>query len=68
MENKIKALRHENNLSQEKLAQMLGVSRQTINSLEVGRYNPSIILAFKISKIFNLSIEDIFDYKEEENE
>ena len=68
MENKIRALRKENNLSQEKLAQMLGVSRQTINSLEVGRYNPSIILAFKISKVFNRSIESIFNYKEEENE
>jgi len=68
MENIIRALRQENNLSQEKLAQMLGVSRQTINSLEAGRYNPSIILAFKISKVFNRSIEAIFDYKEEENE
>ncbi|MGL4874873.1 MAG: helix-turn-helix transcriptional regulator, partial [Clostridium sp.] len=46
-------------------ASVLEVSRQTISSLEKGRYNPSIILAFKIARYFNLSIEDIFIYEEE---
>lgn len=68
MKNKVKELREEQNLSQTKFAQMLGVSRQTINSLETGRYNPSILLAFKISRLFSKSIEDVFIYEEEENE
>jgi putative transcriptional regulator len=53
-------------IGQEQLASALGVSRQTISSLENGRYNPSIILAFKIARYFNLSIEDIFIYEEEQ--
>jgi putative transcriptional regulator len=52
-------------IRQEQLAAALRVSRQTIGSLENGRYNPSIILAFKIARYFNLSIEDIFIYEEE---
>ncbi len=68
MENKIKSLRQDKGISQEKLGNMLGVSRQTINSLEAGRYNPSIILAFKLAKVFDMGIEEIFVYKEEENE
>ncbi|MGI6576828.1 MAG: helix-turn-helix transcriptional regulator [Eubacteriales bacterium] len=52
-------------IRQEQLATALRVSRQTIGSLENGRYNPSIILAFKIARYFNLSIEDIFIYEEE---
>ena len=50
----------------EELAKMLGVSRQTISSLENGRYNPSIFLAFKIARLFEMPIEDIFIYEEEE--
>jgi putative transcriptional regulator len=53
-------------VTQEQLAAALRVSRQTIGSLENGRYNPSIILAFKIARYFNLSIEDIFIYEEEQ--
>ena len=51
-------------MNQEKLAEILKVSRQTICSLESGKYNPSIILAFKISKFFNKPIEEIFIYEE----
>lgn len=65
MKNKIELLRKEKGLSQSDLAVSLIVSRQTISSLENGRYNPSIQLAFKIAKFFDLKIEDIFDYKEE---
>lgn len=64
MKNKLEALRKQHQLTQEALANVLEVSRQTINALEQGRYNPSIILAFKISKYFKLTIEDIFIYEE----
>ena len=53
---------------QEDLALELGVSRQTISSLEKGRYNPSILLAFKIARRFGLQIEDVFIYQEEDHE
>lgn len=65
MKNKLEELRKEINITQEELAIILEVSRQTINSLEKGRYNPSIILAFKIAIYFNKSIEDIFIYEGE---
>ena len=52
-------------LRQEELAKALGVSRQTINSLENGRYNPSIMLAHKTAKYFGLRIEDVFLFEEE---
>ncbi len=65
MINHIKELREEKNLSQGSLGELVGVSRQTINSLEKGRYNPSIELAFKLSRIFEQSIEEIFVYEEE---
>lgn len=68
MKNRLEEIRKEHGITQEELANILEVSRQTIGSLENGRYNPSIILAFKIAKYFNLSIEDIFIYEEEENE
>ena len=69
MKNNLEQLRKERGVTQEDLVQALEVSRQTISSLENGRYNPSIILAFKIARFFNLSIEDIFIYEEEkENE
>lgn len=66
MKNKLEQIRKEKGIKQEDLADALNVSRQTIGSLENGRYNPSILLAFKIAKYFNLSIEDIFIYEEEE--
>lgn len=66
MKNKLEQIRKEKGIKQEDLADALSVSRQTIGSLENGRYNPSILLAFKIAKYFNLSIEDIFVYEEEE--
>ncbi|MDR0853740.1 MAG: helix-turn-helix transcriptional regulator [Clostridiales Family XIII bacterium] len=66
MENKLEELRKEREMSQEELAVGLEVSRQTINSLEKGRYNPSIQLAFKISRYFGKTIEEIFIYEEVE--
>ena len=66
MKNKLEEIRKEKGITQEELADALEVSRQTISSLENGRYNPSIILAFKISRYFNLSIEEICIYEEEE--
>lgn len=66
MENKLEELRKQKNLNQEELGDMLGVSRQTIISIEKGKYNPSIILAFKIAKVFNKNIEDIFIYSDED--
>ena len=65
MKNRLEELRKERGIKQEELAAILEVSRQTIGSLENGRYNPSILLAFKIAKFFGLSIEDIFIYEEE---
>lgn len=65
MKNNLEALRHEKGISQQVLADAAGVSRQTINSLETGKYNPSILLAFKIAKYFNRQIEDIFIYEED---
>lgn len=67
MKNKIEAIRTQKNIRQEELAKALGVSRQTISSLENGRYNPSILLAFRIAKYFGLTIEDIFIFEEEES-
>lgn len=65
MKNKLEELRKQRGIRQEELAASLKVSRQTIGSLENGRYNPSILLAFKIARYFNMSIEDIFIYEEE---
>lgn len=61
MKNQLEELRRQHAISQEDLAQALGVSRQTVISLEKGKYNPSLALAFKLARYFNLSIEDIFD-------
>ena len=66
MKNKLEQIRKQHGIKQEDLAAVLEVSRQTIGSLENGRYNPSILLAFKIANYFNMSIEDIFIYEEEE--
>ena len=66
MKNRLEQLRKARGLGQEELAEALEVSRQTIGSLENGRYNPSILLAFKIARYFGMSIEDIFLYEEEQ--
>lgn len=66
LKNNLEKLRKERGIKQEELAKELEVSRQTISSIENGRYNPSIILAFKIAKYFNKKIEDIFIYEEVE--
>lgn len=65
MKNRLEELRRARGIRQEELADTLGVSRQTIGSLENGRYNPSILLAFKIARYFGMQIEDIFLYEEE---
>lgn len=67
IKNRLAEIRKEHGIKQEELANVLEVTRQTIGSLENGRYNPSIILAFKIAKYFNMYIEDIFIYEEEES-
>ncbi len=63
MENRLKELREEYKLTQEELAGRVGVSRQTIISLEKGRYAPSLILAFKLAKVFSLKIEEVFIFE-----
>lgn len=65
MKNRLEEIRKKHGMNQEELADVLEVSRQTIGSLENGRYNPSIILAFKIARYFDMSIEEIFLYEEE---
>ena len=62
IKNKIAILRKEKGISQGRLADAVLVTRQTITSLEVGKYNASLELAYRISRYFNLSIEDIFDF------
>ena len=64
MKNRLEELRKQRGIKQEELAAALEVSRQTIGSLENGRYNPSILLAFKIARYFDMNIEDIFIYEE----
>lgn len=68
MQNRLEALRKERGVLQEELANALKVSRQTIGSIENGRYNPSIILAIKISRYFRTPIEEIFIFTEDEIE
>ncbi|MFU0513221.1 helix-turn-helix transcriptional regulator [Gardnerella greenwoodii] len=65
MKNRLEQIRKEKGITQEELADELEVSRQTVGSLENGRYNPSIILAYKIAKYFDLTIEEIFIYEED---
>jgi putative transcriptional regulator len=62
--NRLKVLRAERNWSQADLAEALGVSRQTVNALETGRYDPSLPLAFKIARVFEQPIESIFSEQE----
>ena len=66
MKNRIEEIRKEKGVNQEELAKIMGVSRQTISSLENGRYNPSILLAYKIAKYFQMSIEEVFIFEEED--
>lgn len=68
MKNNLEELRKQNGINQEDLADTLKVSRQTISSLENGRYNPSIILAIKIARYFEKPVEEIFIYEEDKNE
>jgi putative transcriptional regulator len=65
VKNRLEELRKQRGIKQEDLANALEVSRQTIGSLENGRYNPSIMLAFKIARYFQMNIEEIFIYEEE---
>ena len=65
MKNKIEAIRKEKGILQEEFAKAMGVSRQTISSLENGRYNPSILLAHKIAVFFEMTIEEVFIFEEE---
>jgi len=65
VKNNLEILRKNKEINQEELANILEVSRQTISSLENGRYNPSIILAFRIATFFEMSIEEIFIYEGE---
>ena len=65
LKNKIEAIRKEKGIRQEEFAKAMGVSRQTISSLENGRYNPSILLAHKIAVFFNVTIEEVFIFEEE---
>jgi len=65
LKNRLEEIRKQRGIRQEDLAEILEVSRQTIGSLENGRYNPSINLAFKIARYFKMGVEDIFIYEEE---
>ena len=66
MKNRLEEIRKAKGITQEELANALEVSRQTVGSLENARYNPSIILAFKIARFFDVSIEEVFIYEEDE--
>ena len=68
IQNNIKLLREQNGFTQQDLAEKVKVSRQTIISLESGRYNPSIFLAYHIARVFNLTIEDVFLFEKEMQE
>lgn len=63
--NKLKEYRAKINVNQSQLGNMVGVSRQTISQIERGDYSPSVTLALKIAKIFNVTVEEIFDYQED---
>ena len=65
MKNRIEQIRKEQGIRQEEFAKIMGVSRQTISSLETGRYNPSILLAYKIANFFDMTIEEVFIFEEE---
>ena len=65
MKNRIEEIRKEKGIKQEDFAKLMGVSRQTISSLETGKYNPSNYLAYKIAKYFEMTIEEVFIFDEE---
>ena len=66
MKNRIEEIRKEKGIRQEEFAKSMGVSRQTISSLETGRYNPSIMIAYKSAKYFGMTIEEVFIFEEED--
>ena len=66
MKNRIEEIRKDRGIRQEEFAKVLGVSRQTISSLETGRYNPSIMLAWKIARYFGMTIEEVFIFEEDD--
>ena len=66
MKNRIEEIRKQRGIRQDELARLMGVSRQTISSLETGKYNPSIFLAWKISRYFGMSIEEAFIFEEDD--
>ena len=66
VKNRIEEIRKERGIRQDEFAKYMGVSRQTISSLENGRYNPSITLAYKIAKYFGMTIEEVFIFEEED--
>ena len=68
MKNRLEEIRKQRGIKQEELADAMKVSRQTISSLENGRYNPSVILAIKLARYFGMQVEDIFLYEEEQDE
>lgn len=65
MKNRIEEIRKEKGIKQDEFAKLMGVSRQTISSLETGKYNPSIFLAYKIAKHFEMTIEEVFIFEDE---
>ena len=65
MKNRLKVLRAERDWTQAQLATELEVSRQTVNAIEKGKFDPSLPLAFKVARLFNMAIEDIFQYATE---
>ncbi len=66
MQTRIRELRHKNGITQEELALAVGVTRQTIISIEGGKYTASLTLAYKLARYFNMTIEEVFDFSEEE--
>ena len=66
MKNRVKELREEEGLTQKKLGEKVNVSRQAINAIETGKYDPSLWLAYDIAQLFNMSIEEVFNFKESE--
>ena len=67
MKNNIRAVRTEHGMTQEELAEKIGVSRQTINAIEKGKFDPSLPTAFKMARLFEKTIEELFEYEEEIN-
>ena len=65
MKNRVNELRKQKGIRQDEFARALGVSRQTVSSIETGRFDPSIMLAYKIAKLFELKIEDVFIFDDE---